>query len=402
MRNTTQRTQDGTEHEPCPPSARCAPVPAPSAGRADRGQQSESEVLVFSRYADVAVIARDPAFEAKDAAWFNAHLPGWRRSPGMRLFGTSMVFHNGASHQRLRKAASPAFSPARLRSLRETVHAATEECLDLLDARPHGDVVDLHALLTLPVTCRTQCALIGLPEQDAPFLHELVQPLLALLDPVVGPRALREADRAAETLRPYLDRLVAERRARPGEDLASSVACLLGDDEAASALALALTAGFDTTVTLLDHAITALMTSPARAAVAAGEPSHVDAAISESLRLAPPVRLITRVARHEVTVGGVRVPAGREVMALIAEAHRDPEHFTDPDVFDPNRPASRLLSFGGGAHYCLGAQLARLEASLVLPALLRRFPRMVPAGPPCPDDRVTVSGWTDLPVVLDP
>ncbi|MFD9454160.1 cytochrome P450 [Streptomyces sp. NPDC059985] len=360
-------------------------------------------MLVFRRYADVAQIARDSAFVAKDADWFDAHLPGWRRSSGMRLFGTSMVFHNGASHQRLRKAASPAFSPARLSALRETVRAVTEQHLDLLGSRPRGDVVDLHTLLTLPVTCGTQCALIGLPEDDAPFLYELVQPLLALLDPEVGPRALREADRAADILRPYLDRLVAQRRTRPGDDLVSSLAGSLDDDdETASALALALTAGFDTTVTLLDHAATALMTSPARAAVASGEQARVDAAISESLRLAPPVRLITRIARHEVTVGGVRVPAGREVMALIAEAQRDPEHFPDPDTFDLDRPASRLLSFGGGAHYCLGAQLARLEASLVLPALLRRFPRMAPAGPPRPDDRVTVRGWTELPVVLEP
>ncbi|WP_329021773.1 cytochrome P450 [Streptomyces sp. NBC_01423] len=361
-----------------------------------------ADVLVFRRYADVSVIARDPAFVVKDADWFDAHTPGWRRSAGMRLFGTSLAFHNGAGHQRLRKVMAPAFGPARLRALREVIRTALDERLDVLDERPRGESVDLHALLTAPVTHSTVCALIGVPAKDGPLLHDLVEPLLGLIDPEVGLRALMGANRAAHMVRPYLDGLVAERRERPGEDLASLVAGSLRVDEAVSALAFTLAAGFDTTLALLDYAIGALMTSSARAAVAAGVPSAVDAAVGESLRLASPVRLITRVARCEVTVGEVRVQAGQEVMALIGDAHRDPEHFPDPDSFDPGRPPSRLLSFGGGPHYCLGAQLARLEASLVLPCLLRRFPHLAPAGAPRSNDRVNAHGWTDLPCVLRP
>ncbi|MGY4967267.1 cytochrome P450 [Streptomyces sp. 900105245] len=367
---------------------------------ADRVQ--DSDVLVFRRYADVAVIARDPAFAVKDAHWFDAHLPGWRQSAGMRLFGTNMLFHNAASHQRLRKVMSPGFRPARLRALSQVVRTTVEHRLDLLEKRARGEVVDLHEQLTLPVTRSTGCALVGIPEQDGPFLYELVQPLLALLDPGTGLRALTRADRAAKTLRPYLDRLVAERRTRPRDDLASLAASSLGDDEAAAALALALAGGFDTTVTLLDHAISGLMTSPARASVASGDEEAVNAAVNEALRLASPIGLITRIARHEVTVGDVRVPAGQEVMAWICDAHRDHEHFPDPETFAPERPASRLLSFGSGPHYCLGAQLAKLEASFVLPAVLRRFPRMVPFGLPLPNDRMNVRGWTNFPVVLDP
>lgn len=367
-----------------------------------RRARAGADVLVFSRYADVSVIARDPAFVVKDADWFDAHVPGWRHSAGMRLFANSLAFHNGAGHQRLRKVMAPAFSPPRLRTLREVIRNPLEERLDVLGERPGGECVDLHALLTVPVTQRAVCALIGVPAEDGPLLHGLVEPLLGLIDPEVGLRALLGANRAAHTVRPYLDRLVAERREQSGEDLASLVAGSLGDDEAVSALAFTLAAGFDTTLALLDHAISALMLSPARTAVAAGEPAAVDAAINESLRLASPIRLITRIARRAVTVGDVRVQAGQEVMALIAEAHRDPEHFPEPDSFDPGRLPSRLLAFGGGPHYCLGAQLARLEASLVLPALLRRFPRLVPAGTPRSNDRVNARGWTDLPCVLRP
>ncbi|MGW0964704.1 cytochrome P450 [Streptomyces sp. NPDC002516] len=397
MRIAADRVEDGTGNGRGPGSG--SPL---SDGLAGPGPRAGQGALVFSRYDDVAVIARDPAFASKDADWFDVHLPGWQQSAGMRLFGTTMLFHNGANHQRLRKVMSPAFRPARLRALGEVVRTTVQRLLDRLDERPRGEVVDLHELLTLPVTRATGCALIGIPEKDGPFLHELVQPLLALLDPETGPRHVTRADRAAKMLRPHLDRLVAERRAGPKDDLASLVACSLADEEAASALALALAGGFDTTVTLLDHAVNGLMTSPARDAVAAGEEDAVDAAVDEALRLASPIRLITRIARHEVTVGGTRVPAGREVMAWIRDANRDPRHFPDPDTFDPRRPASRTLSFGGGPHYCLGAQLAKLEASLVLPAVLRRFPRMVPLGPPRPNDRVNVRGWTAFPVVLDP
>ncbi|MDI3408899.1 cytochrome P450 [Streptomyces cavernicola] len=397
MQNTADLVPDSTGHGSGP-----GPGSLSSVGKAGPGLRAGRDVLVFRRYADVAVIARDPAFVVKDADWFDAHLPGWQQSAGMRLFGTNMLFHNGASHQRLRKVMSPAFKPARLRALGEVVRATVERRLDLLDERPRGDVVDLHELLTLPVTRSTGCALVGVPEEDGPLLYELVQPLLALLDPEIGPRTLLRADRAAKTLRPCLDRLVAERRARPVDDLASSVAGSLDDGEAAAALALALAGGFDTTLTLLDHAVSGLMASPARASVASGDADALNAAINEALRLASPIGLITRIARHEVNVGDVRVPAGQEVMAWICDAHRDPRHFPDPDSFEPERPASRLLSFGSGPHYCLGAQLAKLEASLVLPAVLRRFPRMMPAGSPCPNDRVNVRGWTDLPVVLDP
>ncbi|MFE6766386.1 cytochrome P450 [Streptomyces sp. NPDC057689] len=363
--------------------------------------QGRPDVLVFRRYADVSVVARDPAFVVKDADWFDAHLPGWRQSAGMRLFGTHMLFHNGASHQRLRKAMAPAFSPARLRALREVVRTVTEQRLALLAEQPSGAVVDLHALLTAPVTRSTGCALVGLPDEDGPRVHELVQPLLALLDPGIGLLTLTRADRAANALRPCLDALVAERRARPKDDLASFAAASLDDDEAASALSLGLAGGFDTTLTLLDYAISGLLTSPARAAVASGEDTAVSAAINEALRLSAPIGLITRIARDEVTVGGVRVPAGQEVMAWICDANRDPEQFPEPGSFEPRRPAGRPLSFGGGPHYCLGAQLAKLEASLVLPAVLRRFPRMMPAGPMRPNDRLNVRGWTELPVTLD-
>ena len=349
--------------------------------------RTASGVHVFSRYADVLAITRDPAFAVKDETWFDEHVPSWRDSPGMRLFYPSMVFHNGPSHQRLRRAMSAAFVPARLAALRQMVARTTERLLDLLMPE-----TDLHQEFTLAVTRTTVCALIGVPDQDGVRLYDLVQPLLALLDPVVDSRAITRADEAASELRPLLDELVADRRREPREDLASFVA-VLTDDEAAAALTLALAAGFDTTVTLLDNAIRALPAQHRRTA-------PVDAVITETLRYDPPLQLITRVVKENTAVGGVQLSTGDEVMALIAAAHRDPEHFPDPDAFLLNRPATALLSFGGGPHYCVGAQLAKLAASVVLPALLQRFPHLTLTGPPRANDRATVRGWTSLPARL--
>jgi cytochrome P450 len=355
-------------------------------------------VLVFSRYADVAAITRDPAFAVKDSGWLDEHLPAWRDHPGMRLFFSCMVFHNGQSHQRLRVAMSAAFTPARLRTLREVVLASAEHHLDALAGTAEADV---HHQFTLPVTQATVCGLVGVSDVEGARLYELVQPILALLDPFTDSRATARADEAALELRPRLDALVAARRQRPRDDLASAVA-MLSDDEAAAALTLALAAGFDTTVTLLDNAIRALMAFPDQMAAVASDDAVADAAITETLRYDPPLQLITRVVCHETTVGGVRLEAGQEVIALLAAAHRDPERFPDPDTFVLDRPGTPLLSFGGGPHYCLGARLARLEAVLVLPALLRRFPHLTPAGRPRGNNRATVRGWTSLPVALNP
>jgi cytochrome P450 len=363
--------------------------------------RTTSGAWVFSRYADVLAATRDPALAVKDPDWFDDFVPAWRGHAGMRLFYSSPLFRNGHDHQRLRKVMSAAFAPARLGQVTAVAQRAARQQADSLSQARAGGPVDLHGRLTLPTTRAAVCALIGAPAEDGARLHELVQPLLALLDPTVDARAARLADQAAVTLTPYLAGLVAGRRRRPANDLASLVAPLPGED-AASVLALTLAAGFDTTTTLLDNALILLMTHPGHALAVAGSTAAAAAAVSEALRYDTPVHVLSRVARRETAIGGARIVAGQEVMALPGAAHRDPAQFPDPDTFRLDRPAGQLLSFGGGPHYCPGARLARQLATLVLPQLLRRFPRMVPACPPQGSDRVTLRGWRSIPVFLTP
>ncbi|WP_329575722.1 cytochrome P450 [Kitasatospora sp. NBC_01250] len=375
----------------------CAPVHRTATG-----------TYVFSRYADAASIARDPAFAVKDAAWFDAHTPHWRSSAGMRLFGAAMLFCNGSDHLRVRKVMSAAFTPQRLHELEHLVRGITGQRLEALGRlAADGRCVDLHALLTLPLPLAVACTLTGVPAQDSGWVYELVQPLLALLDPYVDTRALERCDTAAAALRPYLSALLAERRRRPGDDLASQLARAqaagrLTQDESEAALTLAMAAGFETTTVLLDHAISALMADPGQSAAVAEDPRAAAAAVEETLRHDPPVQLFTRIARRDTAVGDLPVKAGQEVLVLLAAAHRDPERFPEPDAFDLRRDTGQLLSFGGGAHYCLGAVLARMEARVILPALFRRFPGLRAAGPPQSNHRITMRGWTTLPVTLGP
>ncbi|GAB6903553.1 cytochrome P450 [Kineosporia succinea] len=349
---------------------------------------------MFSRYDDVATITRDPALQVKDATWFDAGTPGWRDHPGLRLLLCSMVFRNGSGHQRVRRALAPSFTPARLRNLAAVTRRATSQQLALLDQKP-----DLHRDFTVPIVQRTACALLGVPADDGPQLYDLVQPMLSLLDPFPGESTVERADTAADTLLPYLADLLESRRRERGPNLASDAAAL-PDDDALPAIFLGLAAGFDTTLSLLDHLIRSLAAAPALAANIAAHPQAIEAAIHESLRHDPPLHLITRVTARETVIGGARLEAGQEVMALIAAAHRDPSRFTAPDEFDPRRAPADLLAFSGGPHYCLGAQLAKLEASIVIPALLQRFPYLRPGAGARTNQRVTMPGWTSLPAVL--
>jgi cytochrome P450 len=165
-------------------------------------------------------------------------------------------------------------------------------------------------------------------------------------------------------------------------------------------LILLLVAGFETTTNLLGNGLHLLLQRPQHAARLRDDPELAPAFVEEILRYDSPVQLTERFAGVDAEVGGVPVPAGSELILFLGAANRDPQRFADPDRFDPDRPDNAVLSFGAGAHYCLGAPLARLEARVALPALLRRFPRIAPADEPTRRDRLTLRGWATLPVAL--
>ncbi|MFD6446574.1 cytochrome P450 [Promicromonospora sp. NPDC060204] len=282
----------------------------------------------------------------------------------------SMFNSYGDEHRRLRKSVARAFTARRTREMRPAVEAATAATLDRLAAAgADGAVVDLRELFAYPIPIEVICDLIGVPAEVRGDMRRCAD---ALMD---------TSTTAAEALATQIELgkliagLVQAKRETPGEDLTSTVAEALTDEEAVSTVRLMLIAGHETTVNLLASATRLLLTHPqVLAAARAGEVSW-SAVVDETLRVAPPVVYIPlRFAVEDLELGGVQIRKGDPIIAAFGAPGRDPAVHQEPAVFDPARSDRTHLAFGGGAHHCPGEPLARLEAEVALPALFERFP----------------------------
>ncbi|NUT96187.1 MAG: cytochrome P450 [Saccharothrix sp.] len=310
----------------------------------------------------------------------------------------------GEEHRRLRALVSKAFTPRRVEDLRPWVRRITDDLLDALDAGP--DVVDLREGLAYPLPIEVICRLFGVPEDLRPGLRRAVD---VIFDTTASPEV---AVANQQDLYALLHGLIEAKRREPGDDLTDGLIAARDEDgtrlteqELVDTLILVLAAGHETTVNLLDHAITALLTHPsALQRVSAGEVSWADV-VEETLRWQAPVaHLPLRYAVEDLAVDGVVIARGDAVLAGYAAAGRDPEHHgPTAAAFDPGRADKTHLSFGFGAHYCLGAPLARMEAEIALSALFARFPGAglaVPAGELRPLASFISNGHAALPVRL--
>jgi cytochrome P450 len=237
----------------------------------------------------------------------------------------------------------------------------------------------------LPVT--VICELIGIPEADRTGFRPLARDLARIFE-LTDLAALPAINAAATELLGYFTGLAALRRADPADDLISDLLAVsasgdgrLTDAELLHNLTLLLVAGFETTTNLLGNGLKVVLDDPGAGAGVADGTVPAAAFTEEALRFDSPVQL---TSRHgcDTTIGGVPVRPGMAVRAMIGAANRDPRRFAAPDRFDPARRDAGTLSFGGGAHYCIGAALARLEGSVAFPRLLRRFPKLAAAGTP--------------------
>jgi cytochrome P450 len=201
----------------------------------------------------------------------------------------------------------------------------------------------------------------------------------------------------------YFRGLVAERRARPQDDLltqlieAEDKGDQLSEYELISTAILLFAAGFETTTNLIGNGLLALLRHPDQLDRLRADRGLLRTAVDELLRYDSPVQITARTAYEEVVLGGQRVERGSTVLALLGAANRDPDRFTDPDRLDVGRSEGTSLSFGAGIHYCLGAALARVEGQVVLDRLLDRFSRMeLTAAEPRYRDSLTLRGLTEL------
>ena len=247
-----------------------------------------------------------------------------------------------------------------------------------------------------------------MPREDESRFHVWADTLAHSLDPDPDQKTDQAALFAGMELRDYMQKLVAERRAQPRDDLLSGLA--VGEDPAGHmddanlviTMILLLIAGHETTVNLIANGTLTLLRNPDELARLRDNPDRVTRVVEEVLRFEPPVQFIARFALADIEIGGVTIPSGSGIRLMLAAGNRDPARFPDPDRFEPDRPDNEHLGFSSGIHYCVGAPLARIEGHVALAALARRLvdPRLVEDPPPYRPNAV-LRGPLHLPVDVD-
>ncbi|MFD6183029.1 cytochrome P450 [Streptomyces goshikiensis] len=359
-------------------------------------------------HAECSRALREPRLLVQDARSHDRLYPDWRSHSSLRGFTDSVLYTNPPDHSRMRRLMSGAFTPRRVAALEPAIGEMTDRLLDRMtrlgaDSSP----VDFMAEFAYRLPVAVIGAMLGVPDDDQIWFREAVEDVTVALEGISRVSKLDAADRAMDELASYFGRLIDERRRHPADDLISALVgahdadgSRLNQDELIGNLVLLLAAGFDTTTHLLGHGLHQAFEHPDLAARLRTEPSLASGYVEETLRFAAPVHATSRFAEADVDVLGTTVPAGTKLLVLLAAGNRDPRRYPEPHRFDPDRPDIQPLSFGAGAHFCLGAPLARVEAQIALPRLLRRFPHLAPAGMATHRDRLVVPGHERLPVSL--
>jgi len=292
-----------------------------------------------------------------------------------------MLFQDPPTHTRLRKLVSHAFTPRAIERWRPEVERIANACLD---AVADHDEIDVIADLALPVPSTVICEMLGVPLSDREtFTTWTAEATHAITpNPFPDPELIARAEDAANTLAEYFDRLIAERRKDLGDDLLSLLIRAEEDGDRLSQAELVaqsiglLIAGFETTIGLIGNGVRALALHPGELAKLRARPDLITSAVEECLRWDGPISASVRILHEDCEFGGKTIPVNTPVLAILAAANRDPEIFPDPDRFDIARSPNEHLAFGGGAHFCLGAHLARMEGQVAIGALVRRFERL--------------------------
>jgi cytochrome P450 len=246
--------------------------------------------------------------------------------------------------------------------------------------------------------------MLGVPSSDQAEFRVQIPKLTPLLEWNAGPEHLAGAQEALWFFAAYFLPLFEQRRADPTDDLISALMHAEVDGErldpmdALMSCILLLGAGHETTMNLVGNGVLALLRNPEQSALIRDGAVEPAAVVEELLRYDPTVQFTVRRMLDPVEVGGHRIDPGEEIILLLAGANRDPEHVSDPDRLDVTRSDVRHLSFGHGPHFCLGAALARLEAEIAVPRLLRRFPDLELAGEAHFRPTTTLRGLTALPL----
>lgn len=363
---------------------------------------------VLTRYEDVRQMMLSDSMSPDRLRPFYAQLQGERRallSEVMRYMSLWMVFRDPPEHGRLRRLVGTVFNLKALEGLDDAVTGVVDHLLDRL---PTDRAVDWARDVAMPLPAYVIMDMLRIPYAAYPELKEASDELRAFIG---GARAdgdrYTRARNGAERLASFFRALIAERRAAPGDDFVSRMIAArddegrLSEDELVATCMLVLFAGHETTTHLLGNALHALLDHPDQLQRLRDQPALIDSAVEEFLRYDGPSNAIARVVKVDHHIEGRLLKAGDRVFGFANAANRDPRAFTDPQRLDIARTPNRHVTFGFGAHFCMGAPLARLEAKRCIGRLVQRFARIErAAGPPDWIDALAMRGVSTLPVQL--
>jgi cytochrome P450 len=361
---------------------------------------------IVSRFADGEAILADRGFTVTEPREWGAGAGLQYDNPALdkvldRL-GRMMLFKNPPDHTRLRGLVSKAFSARAVEAVRPRIREIVGELL----GRVRGSgAMDLIADLAYPLPAMVIAEMLGVPPQDRDRFRLWSRDLAPTIDPMILPEQIDRAAAAIDQFGDYFGHLVAKRRAEPKNDLLSAMIATeeqgdkLSHEELIANAMLLLNAGHETTTNLIGNGTLALLSHPGELARLRREPALLASAIEELLRYDSPVQMTGRRAEVDREICGVKIEAGQQVIVLIGAANRDPERFAEPDRLDVARAGNDHLSFGGGAHYCLGASLARVEGQVAIGRLATDLPDLRLAGESLEwRETLTLRGLKALPV----
>ena len=340
-------------------------------------------LTVLGRHADCSRVLRDPRASSERNRSLLAPPDAHRQG------ALSFLSMDPPDHTRLRRLVSQAFTPRVVAGLAPRIREVTGELLAQAAARDPREL-ELVGQLAYPLPVRIISELLGVPPGDHRRFAAWSARLAHSLQPeFISDGTVNRDDVAAARAEfvAYFRDLIARRRAEPGDDLltllirAEDEGSRLSEPELLATCILLLVAGHETTVGLISNAVLALVRHPDQLAALRAHPELAGEAVEETLRYDPPVQFTARVARGGMRIGEIGAPDGGLILLLLAATGRDPAVFPDPDRFDITRPTGGHLAFAAGPHFCLGAPLARLEATIALNALARSL-----TGPELADD----------------
>ena len=372
---------------------------------ADPVQEHPMGFWFVTRHAEVSTMLRDARLSVADhnlaASPMRDQYEQLIADAPVKL--VTMMDSDPPDHTRLRSLVGKVFTPRSIAALEPMVTQHVDEALDRIADAGSVNLIDAFAF---PLPFAVISAMLGMPDTDHKRVLELTETLVVALEPVGDPEVMKAIVRAEVELAEMMREVIAWKRNNPADDLLTALiqaeqdGDLLSDDELVAQVLLLYVAGHHTTVNLIGNGVTALLRHPDQHALLRSNPDLIGNAVEEFLRYDSPIHQTRRITLAPYQIGGHEIPAGAMMIACLGSANRDERMFgPDCDVLRLDREQARHhVSFGAGAHHCLGSALGRLEARVAISRLVTRFPGLALSGRVRWNGRINLRGAAEIPV----